>query len=172
MKKEDALREQEEFFIRRFKSGRDYWVTGIDSIHCLDDLLFWKYTDRAWWRYQLQCCQWLGEMLLSFKFTASEMRLFYWMGDKVVYNNVCYFSGEDAMRECGVKATQFREFLNNLEEKGLIKVGKVPLSDRKDRVVAVTPAAFWKGEYIAREAYITSWYPRVGDNSWMLRGLE
>lgn len=168
MKKEDALKEQEDFFIRRIKSGRNYWVTGIDSIHCLDDLLFWKYTDRSWWRYKLMCCQWLGEMLLSCNFSASEMRLFYWMGDKVVYNNVCYFDSEDAMRECGVKATQFRECLNKLEANRLIEVGTAPLVNRRDRVVAITPAAFWKGEYIARDAYIKKWYPAIGDNSWIM----
>lgn len=154
-----------EYFWRLRESlGRTYTVSSVDTVHCKEDLLAWKYTDHLWWIYKLNKCKYTVDILMNTELTIHEMKLFTYIGERVTYNNVSYFDSVDAMQQCDFKKTVFKESMKGLEEKGYLVSHYNQLEKRTDRLVSVSPTCYWLGDYTTRNGYIQDWCIGKGYN--------
>lgn len=167
MLKSEVSEEVARLLNKRQMMGKSYEVTSVDCVHCMEDLLYWRYCDQLHWKWKLQQCSYLPDVLMDLSLPVSCPRLFHFIGSTVVYNNVSLFDKEEAKELIGVQRTAFREALEKLESIGLIKVHKHKMDKRGDVLVSVAPAAYWNGDFMTRNHYMKKWYTGVGDTSWL-----
>jgi hypothetical protein len=149
---------------KRASLGRFYHVDCVECVHCMEDLLYWRYSDGMHHKWRLDTCSYIPDILMDLKTSVNAVRLFHFIGGLVLYNNVSYFNREDACAICGIDERAFRRCYSELQVSGLIKDVPNRLAKVSDKLVLVAPAAYWNGDYATRYACMNRWYIGVGTN--------
>lgn len=95
--------------------------------------------------------------------SAYALRIFCWIGNQVEDGNKASIDTKDIATHFKMDKSVISKALKELEEGLLIKIEH---KEGSDRVIAVSPTYFFKGEYSLQAGLVKRWYADVRKKHW------
>lgn len=95
--------------------------------------------------------------------SSNGLRIFCWLGNQVSDGNKANIDTKDIASHFKMDKSIISKALKELEEGFLIKIEH---SSGSDRVIAVSPTYFFKGQYELQPGLIKRWYADIRKKHW------
>ena len=105
----------------------------------------------------------IDQLTMDGKLSAYALRILCWIGNQVTDGNKANIDTRDIVTHFKLDKSVISKALKELEEGLLIKIEH---SAGSDRVIAVSPTYFFKGEYSLQPGLIKRWYADIRKKHW------
>ena len=97
------------------------------------------------------------------KLSTNALKILCWVGNQVEDGNKANIDTKDIVTHFKMDKSVISKALKELEDGLLIKI---EYSVGSDRVIAVSPTYFFKGQYELQPGLIKRWYKRIAKEHW------